>query len=138
MTSNRSDPLGTATGAVVQRPWGWFETLAEGEGYKVKRLRLEPGQRLSRQRHHHRLEQWLVLAGSGSVELGLPSAHPGELPGEAEESQPLQPGSFVEIAPLTVHRARAGGEGLEILEVQRGPVLEEDDIERFADDYGRV
>ncbi|MFM7674114.1 MAG: phosphomannose isomerase type II C-terminal cupin domain [Synechococcus sp.] len=138
MRSHCSDPTGDATGAVVQRTWGWFETLAEGEGYKVKRLRIEPGQRLSRQRHHHRLEQWLVLAGSGWVELGLPGTLPGGTPGEAEESQPLQPGSSVEIAPLTMHRARAGAEGLEILEVQRGRVLEEDDIERFADDYGRV
>lgn len=112
-----------------QRPWGWFELLAEGPGYRVKRLHLDPHQRLSRQRHQHRLEHWLVVQGQGSVELG-------DAP--LSRTQPLEPGSSLMIPPLTIHRAAAGSEGLEIIEVQRGPLLREDDIERFADDYGRV
>ena len=51
------------------RPWGWYETLTEGEGYLVKRLWLEPGQRLSLQRHQHRLEHWYIAAGEGVVSL---------------------------------------------------------------------
>ncbi len=127
---DRRDGAPAEAGARVLRPWGWFETLAEGAGYRVKRLRIEARQRLSRQRHHHRHEQWLVLAGSGWVETG-PA-------GQGGGNEPLNPGGRVEIAPFTIHRAGAGDDGLEILEVQRGRVLAEEDIERLADDYGRV
>lgn len=106
------------------RPWGWYEVLAVGEGYQVKRLHLEPNQRFSLQRHHHRSEQWLVLAGQGVVQLG-------------EESLAVQLGQLLAVPVACVHRASAGPEGLEILEVQRGSVLREDDIERLQDDYGR-
>ena len=53
----------------VVRPWGWFETLGEGPGYRVKRLLLLPGLRLSLQRHRHRCEHWVVVEGSGRLQL---------------------------------------------------------------------
>lgn len=106
------------------RPWGWYEVLAVGEGYQVKRLHLEPNRRFSLQRHHQRSEQWLVLAGQGVVQLG-------------GNNLTVQPGQLLEVPIVCVHRASAGPEGLVILEVQRGDVLREDDIERLADDYGR-
>jgi mannose-6-phosphate isomerase-like protein (cupin superfamily) len=109
----------------THRPWGWFETLDEGEGYLVKRLRLEPGCRLSLQRHRHRREHWVIAAGRGSAELD------GVV-------HPLEPGSTLFIPCGAVHRAAAAGAPLTIIEVQHGSVLREDDIERFADDYGRV
>jgi mannose-6-phosphate isomerase-like protein (cupin superfamily) len=106
------------------RPWGWYEVLAVGEGYQVKRLHLEPNQRFSLQRHHQRSEQWLVLAGQGVVQLD-------------EDSLAVQLGQLLAVPVACVHRASAGPEGLEILEVHRGSVLREDDIERLEDDYGR-
>jgi mannose-6-phosphate isomerase len=106
------------------RPWGWYEVLAVGEGYQVKRLHLEPYQRFSLQRHQQRSEQWLVLAGQGVVQLD-------------EDSLTVQLGQLLAVPVACVHRASAGPEGLEILEVQRGSVLREDDIERLEDDYGR-
>lgn len=106
------------------RPWGWFETLDEGEGYLVKRLQLEPGCRLSLQRHRHRSEHWVIAAGHGSAELD------GVV-------QPLEPGGTLYIPCGALHRAAAAAAPLTIIEVQHGSVLREDDIERFADDYGR-
>lgn len=109
-----------------ERPWGWFETLAEGPGYRLKRLVIQPGQRLSLQRHRQRSEHWLVAAGAG--ELWLDGA-----------VQPLTPGASARIPRAALHRASAHGPGpLEIIELQRGEVLSEADIERIADDYGRV
>lgn len=112
-------------GGRCERPWGWFETLAEGEGYRVKRLRLHAGRRLSLQRHRHRCEHWVVVAGEGSVEC---------------EGRRLEagPGTTVFIPVGGLHRATAGAVALEILEVQRGALLSEEDIERLEDDFGRV
>lgn len=109
----------------MQRPWGWFETLAEGEGYRVKRLRLDAGRRISLQRHRHRCEHWVVVAGEGSIEC---------------EGRLLDAvvGTTLFIPVGVLHRASAGAVGLEIIEVQRGGLLSEDDIERFDDDFGRV
>ncbi len=108
-----------------QRPWGWFETLAEGEGYRLKRLAIHAGQRLSLQRHVHRSEHWLVASGKGMLWL-------------AEDQRALAEGDSLTIPAGTMHRAAAGSDSeLVIIELQRGSVLSEDDIERFADDYGR-
>lgn len=108
----------------TQRPWGWFETLADGEGYRVKRLLIARGQRISLQRHHHRSEHWVVVAGQGMLSLDA-------------LQQPLQPGAQVAIPLGAVHRAMASEQDLEIIEIQRGAWLSEDDIERLADDFGR-
>jgi mannose-1-phosphate guanylyltransferase/mannose-6-phosphate isomerase len=108
------------------RPWGWFETLAVGDGYRVKRLFLAPGQRLSRQRHRHRCEEWIVAAGSGRLERD----------GEPFDAMP---GTVLAVPRGAVHRAAAAaGQALVIIEVQRGPILREDDVERLEDDYGRA
>ena len=108
----------------VQRPWGWFETLGEGPGYRVKRLLIRQGQRISLQRHRHRSEHWVVVAGAGVLSLN-------------GGDTPLSPGSTALIPVLAVHRAAAHGADLEIIEVQRGTTLSEDDIERLDDDFGR-
>lgn len=109
----------------VQRPWGWFETLATSPGYLVKRLRITAGQRISLQRHRERSEHWVVVTGEGVMEVdgGSISACPGDT-------------LFVPLGGL--HRASAGATDLEIIEVQLGEELREEDIERFDDDYGRV
>lgn len=109
----------------VIRPWGWYETLTSGDGYLIKRLWVDADQRLSLQRHQHRLEHWYVAAGSGHVSL------------DGQQLQ-AQPGSSFDVACGCVHRATAGDGGLLIIEIQRGSILSEDDIERLADDYGRV
>lgn len=121
--ADRSGPSPSRT----HRPWGWFETLAEGADYRVKRLFLNPGRRISLQRHGHRSEHWVVVNGSGSLTCD-------------EHTIPAAPGTALFIPVAAIHRAEAHGEasGLEIIEVQRGSWLSEDDIERFEDDYGRL
>ena len=110
---------------VVERPWGWFEPLGSGEGYLVKRLCIRAGQRISLQRHHHRSEHWVVVAGNGTLLCD-------------GQSHAATPGSTLLIPCGAVHRASAGDHDLLIVEVQRGDLLSEDDIERIADDYQRV
>ena len=110
---------------IVQRPWGWFETIGSGDGYLVKRLCIQAGHRLSLQRHQHRLEHWIVVSCSGQLECDGTSI-------EAEAGTTL-------LVPCgAVHRAAATDENLLIVEVQRGVHLSEEDIERLADDYERV
>ena len=109
----------------VERPWGWYETLVQVENYLVKRLLVRAGQQLSLQRHHHRSESWTVVSGSGALLCG-------------DHSQPASTGVMLSIPCGAVHRARADGSDLLILEVQHGDDLREDDIERLQDDYGRV
>lgn len=129
METSGPSPLGAnpAPGAAPSRstrPWGWFETLASGEGYLVKRLCIASGQRISLQRHRHRSENWVVVGGSGVLEL---------------EGQRIaaSPGTTLQVPQGAWHRAAAGTEDLLIVEVQRGALLREEDIERRADDYGR-
>jgi mannose-6-phosphate isomerase len=110
---------------VVERPWGWFETLGQGEGYLVKRLCIHAGRRLSRQRHRHRCEHWVVVAGTGELECDGATVTAAA-------------GTSLFIPLGAVHRASAGNQDLLIIEVQRGEQLSEDDIERLADDYGRL
>ncbi len=110
---------------MVERPWGWFETLGQGEGYLVKRLCIHAGRRLSRQRHRHRCEHWVVVAGTGELECDGAMV-------------PAAAGTSLFIPLGAVHRASAGNQDLLIIEVQRGEQLSEDDIERLADDYGRL
>jgi mannose-6-phosphate isomerase-like protein (cupin superfamily) len=107
------------------RPWGWFETLARGEGYLVKRLCLHAGSRISLQRHRHRCEHWVVVRGEGTVAC------------EGRQWR-VGPGDSAFIPLGAMHRATAGDAELELIEVQRGELLSEEDIERFADDFGRV
>ena len=110
---------------VVERPWGWFEPLGSGEGYLVKRLCIRAGQRISLQRHHHRSEHWVVVAGTGSLLC-------------ATQTIGAEVGTTLLIPCGALHRATAGEHDLLIVEVQRGELLSEDDIERLADDYQRL
>jgi mannose-6-phosphate isomerase-like protein (cupin superfamily) len=114
-----------AAGESETRPWGSWAVLDTGETYAVKRIVVRPGHRLSLQRHQHRAEHWLIVAGSGLVTRN-------------EESFALGPGEAVDIAVGDIHRiANPGTADLVFIEIQTGPILSEDDIERFQDDYKR-
>ncbi|MFO1194731.1 MAG: cupin domain-containing protein [Rhodoferax sp.] len=109
----------------TERPWGWFETVSEVRGNKVKRIRVHPGQQLSLQKHHQRAEHWVVVQGTARVTVG-------------ERQVDLTVGQHVDIALGAVHRlANRGDTPVEIIEVQFGDYLGEDDIVRLQDDYGR-
>jgi mannose-6-phosphate isomerase len=109
----------------VERPWGWFENLGAGDGYLVKRLCVRAGQRISLQRHQHRSEHWVVVSGCGALLCN-------------DQTIAAEPGVSLLVPSGSVHRACAGRHDLLIVEVQRGPWLSEDDIERLADDYARA
>ena len=110
----------------VQRPWGWFETVCERPGFKLKRIGVLPGQQLSLQRHRHRAEHWVVVTGAGWATVG-------------DRQLELQVGQHIDIAVGETHRlANRTGSPMEIVEVQFGDVLDENDIERLQDDYGRL
>ena len=109
----------------VERPWGWYEDLLNGPGYKVKRLLIRSGQQLSLQRHRCRRESWTVVAGDGALLCD-------------ERWVDAKAGLMLSIPCGAVHRARSETSDLVILEVQHGDDLREDDIERLQDDYGRV
>ncbi len=109
----------------VFRPWGSYTVLEEGPGYKVKRVTVNPGGRLSLQLHHQRSEHWVVIAGMARVTCG-------------QRVFTLRVGESTGIPKETRHRLENdGSETLHIIEVQNGPYLGEDDIVRFQDDYGR-
>jgi mannose-1-phosphate guanylyltransferase/mannose-6-phosphate isomerase len=109
----------------VHRPWGWYDGIDSGERFKVKRIVVRPGASLSLQMHHHRAEHWVVVRGTARVTRGDTSV----LLGENEST----------YIPLGVRHqlANPGQIPLEIIEVQSGSYLGEDDIVRFEDDYGR-
>jgi mannose-6-phosphate isomerase len=108
------------------RPWGGYEVLSDAPTHKVKRITVEPGQRLSYQRHAQRAEHWFVVSGHGEVTLD----------GVARE---VGPSSTVDVARGEAHRiACTGAEPLVFIEVQHGTYFGEDDIERLEDDYGRT
>ncbi len=110
----------------IQRPWGAYTVLEEGQGYKVKRIEVVPGKRLSLQLHHQRSEHWVVIAGTARVTRG-------------EEVYDLQAGMSTGIPKETPHRLENPGQiPLEIIEIQNGDYLGEDDIVRFKDDFGRL
>ncbi|MBZ0168335.1 mannose-6-phosphate isomerase [Candidatus Methylomirabilis lanthanidiphila] len=107
------------------RPWGCWTVLGEGEGYKVKRIEVNPGQRLSLQRHTHRSEHWIVVAGTAKIVIGQRTSFV-----DTQES------TFVPVG--VVHRIEnPGPDLLLIIEIQNGRYLGEDDIVRLQDDYGR-
>ncbi|HBL15879.1 MAG: mannose-6-phosphate isomerase [Elusimicrobia bacterium GWA2_69_24] len=109
-----------------RRPWGRWEILREEPGYKVKRITVLAGKRLSYQKHRRRQEQWTVVRGSGLVTL------------EGRELR-LGRGESVRIPLGAAHRIRSTGRSeLVFIEVQTGSYLGEDDIIRLADDFGRA
>ncbi|TKW61168.1 MAG: mannose-1-phosphate guanylyltransferase/mannose-6-phosphate isomerase [Blastochloris viridis] len=111
----------------VHRPWGWYETIVKGPGYLVKRIGVIPGGRLSLQYHHHRAEHWTVVTGTATVTKG-------------EEILTLNPDESVYL-PLGIHHRlenKSSSDMVEIIEVQTGKILVEEDIVRVEDIYHRT
>ena len=109
----------------VHRPWGWYESIDQGPRFQVKRIMVKPGARLSLQMHHHRAEHWVVVSGTAEVTNG-------------ETVSMLSENQSTYIPLGQTHRlANPGKVPLEIIEVQSGSYLGEDDIVRFEDSYGR-
>ena len=110
----------------VYHPWGSYETVDEGERFKVKRITVKPGAALSLQMHHHRAEHWIVVTGRALVTVG-------------ERQVSLVENQSIYIPVEALHRLEnPGDEPLELIEVQSGEYLGEDDIVRFEDNYGRL
>jgi len=108
------------------RPWGYFEVVDEGAGFRVKRICVRVGERISYQRHAARSEHWYVVSGRGVVTLD-------------DETSEVGPGDTVDIAAGSWHRmATTGPADVVFVEIQTGSYFGEDDIERLEDDYGRT
>ena len=122
-------PIASPTGARNERtlrPWGWDETVSESPNHKIKRIGVLPGQRISLQKHSQRTEHWVVVQGTARVTLD-------------ERIFDLAIGQHCDIALGQVHRlTNVTPEPVEIIEVQFGAYLDEDDIVRLGDDYGRA
>jgi len=109
----------------VHRPWGYYESVDGGERFQVKRIAVIPGGKLSLQRHHHRAEHWVVVRGAAEVTVG-------------DEVRIVHENESIYVPIGSVHRlANPGRIGLELIEVQTGSYLGEDDIERLDDVYHR-
>ena len=109
----------------VHRPWGYYESIDMGERFQVKRIVVIPGGMLSLQRHRHRAEHWVVVRGTAEVTIG-------------EDRKPVHENESIYIPIGSVHRlANKGKIPLELIEVQTGSYLGEDDIERIEDVYRR-
>jgi mannose-6-phosphate isomerase-like protein (cupin superfamily)/glycosyltransferase involved in cell wall biosynthesis len=116
----------SATPEHDERPWGSYTVLNEGDGYKVKRIEVLPGKRLSYQKHSSRQEHWMIVHGTGTVTV------------DGREIV-VQPGDSAVIPVRAAHRiANSGEQPLVFIEIQRGSYLGEDDIIRLQDDFGRV
>lgn len=110
---------------IDHRPWGMYEVLDAGEGFKVKRIEVKPGQRLSLQSHERRSEHWVVVRGVALVTRD-------------KEEITVATGEHIDIPQGARHRImNPGGEKMIFVEVQSGEYLGEDDIVRYEDDYGR-
>ena len=110
----------------VHRPWGWYDSIDEGGRFKVKRIQVKPKASLSLQKHHHRAEHWVVVSGTAEITCG-------------DKKLLLTENQSTYIPLGEVHRlANPGAIPLEIIEVQSGSYLGEDDIVRFEDHYGRT
>ena len=121
-------PQCIATGsasATELRPWGCFTVLEEGRGYKIKRIEVNPGHRLSLQMHYHRSEHWIVVSGTAKVVCG-------------DKELIIHQNQSTYVPQGNVHRLENPGViPLVLIEVQNGEYLGEDDITRFEDDYSR-
>jgi mannose-1-phosphate guanylyltransferase / mannose-6-phosphate isomerase len=110
----------------VHRPWGWYDNIDESDRFKVKRIMVKPGASLSLQKHQHRAEHWIVVKGTATVTCG-------------ERVSGLSENQSIYIPLGEKHRLEnRGADNLEIIEVQTGSYLGEDDIVRYEDIYGRV
>jgi len=110
----------------VYRPWGWYDTIDKGKRFKVKRICVNPGSSLSLQKHHHRAEHWIGVRGTAKITNG------GSVELLTEDQS-----TYIPIG--RVHRLENPGKlPLEMIEVQSGSYLGEDDIDRLEDCYGRM
>jgi mannose-1-phosphate guanylyltransferase/mannose-6-phosphate isomerase len=110
----------------MARPWGWYDTIEQGDRFQVKRISVKPGASLSLQKHHHRAEHWVVVRGTAEVTRGTEVFL-------ITENQ----STFIPLGEI--HRLHNPGKtALEMIEVQSGSYLQEDDIVRYEDQYGRV
>lgn len=110
----------------VSRPWGWYDSVDQGDRFQVKRIGVKPGASLSLQKHHHRAEHWIVVKGTAEVTRG-------------DQTFLLSENQSTYIPVGEVHRLRNPGKiELEMIEVQSGGYLGEDDIVRLEDTYGRA
>lgn len=110
----------------VARPWGSFESLDQGDRFRIKHIVVDAGEQISLQKHYHRSEHWVVVRGTAEVSVG-------------SNVFLLQENESTFIPAGTMHRLRNPGKlAVELVEVQCGPYLEEDDIVRLEDDYGRA
>ncbi len=109
----------------VYRPWGWYQSIDNGENYQVKRIHVYPQEQLSVQKHFHRSERWVVIKGEAEVRVG-------------DTTEVYKEGSMISIGKEEVHSlANPTNADVEIIEVQLGSYLGEDDIVRYSDKYGR-
>jgi mannose-1-phosphate guanylyltransferase/mannose-6-phosphate isomerase len=109
----------------VHRPWGWYDSIDEGGRFKVKRIQVKPGASLSLQKHHHRAEHWVVVKGTAEISCGGTKMLLAEIQS-----------TYIPLGEM--HRlTNPGTIPLEIIEVQSGSYLGEDDIVRIEDSYGR-
>ena len=109
----------------IQKPWGSYSTFEKNRTYLVKRITVEPGKRLSLQSHKHRSEFWIVAQGTALVTI-------------ENEERVLNVGESIIIGKQQKHRLSNTGESeLELIEIQFGTTLDEDDIVRYQDDFGR-
>ncbi len=110
----------------VYRPWGYYTVLEDGHGFLTKCITVNPNAKLSLQLHNHRSEHWIILEGEATVILG-------------DKTVVLKSGESIDIAVKEIHSLQNfGKEQLKVLEVQQGDILDENDIERLEDIYGRV
>ena len=113
------------TSNTTVRPWGYFTNLHEESGHKVKKIVVNPASRLSLQSHKHRMEHWIVVAGTAIVTLD-------------KKEKELSVGEYIFIPQGSTHRLQnIGKDDLVLIEVQLGSYLGEDDIIRYQDDYQR-
>ncbi len=108
------------------RPWGYYTIIATGQGFQTKIIHVNPGQKLSLQSHNHRSEHWVVLTGTAKVIL-------------ESKDYILSPGHSIDIPVKAIHSLQNPYDtDIEVIEVQMGDILSEDDIIRYEDMYGRV
>ena len=122
-TKNRTEVLSHRK---VYRPWGWYDSVDTGQRFQVKRISVNPGEKLSVQKHHHRAEHWIVVSGTAKVTLG-----------DKELLVTENQSTYIPIGEI--HALENPGKiPLQLIEVQTGSYLGEDDIVRFDDLYGRI
>lgn len=128
LTNEQKEDLINATLSLdAEKPWGSYKTLVVSPRNVIKEITISPNARFSLQYHNHRSEIWTVVSGSGFVELN-----------EGKVRTDMTVGDSVTIAVSQIHRMTAGDDGIVFTEIQRGNILDESDIVRLEDDYGRV